>query len=76
MGDNMGKTIMEEIEYAEDIKEFIVQNEDVEIDDSLKQKINNASQDQLLKIVKEIGSHPIRIKSVDVYDEEFLLKNF
>ena len=41
-----------------------------------KNEIMNADKGELLQVVKEIGSTPIVIKSVDKYNEDFLLKNF
>ncbi len=70
------KTVLVEIEYAEDFQEFIVLNNDVLIDEENKNKIMNADKGELLQVVKEIGSTPIIIKSVDKYDEDFLLNNF
>ena len=70
------KTIITEIDYAEEFQDFIVLNEDVCIEDSLKTLIMNTQKGELLQVVKEIGSTPIIIKSVDKYDENFLLKNF
>ncbi len=71
-----GKTILTEIEYAEEFQEFIILNNDVLINDELKSKIMNAEKGELLQVVKEIGSTPIVVKSVDKYDEAFLLENF
>ena len=71
-----GKTVLVEIEYAEDFQEFILLNNDVQIDSVNKEKILNAEKEELLQVVKEIGSTPIIIKSVDKYDEHFLLSNF
>ncbi|MBI2668934.1 hypothetical protein HYX14_03770 [Candidatus Woesearchaeota archaeon] len=73
---NIGKTILTEIGYAEEFQEFILLNNDVLINDDLKSQIMNEEKGELLQVVKEIGSTPIVIKSVDKYDEEFLLKNF
>ncbi|MBI3031951.1 hypothetical protein HYY69_00625 [Candidatus Woesearchaeota archaeon] len=70
------KTILVEIEYAEDFQEFILLNNDVLVDEENKNMIMNAEKEELLQVVKEIGSTPIVIKSVHKYDENFLLKNF
>lgn len=70
------KTVLVEIEYAENFQEFILLNNDVFIDEENKKVIMNADQGELLQVVKEIGSTPIVIKSVDKYNEDFLLKNF
>lgn len=70
------KTTIEEIDYAEAFQEFITLNDDVEIDEALKTKIINANKTELLKITKIIGSTPIKIQSVELYNEEFLLNNF
>jgi len=70
------KTVLIEIEYAEDFQELITLNKDIKVDGANKYKIMNADKGELLQVVKEIGSSPIVIKSVDKYDECFLLKNF
>jgi len=70
------KTVLIEIAYACELQDFISLNNDVQIDEINKQKIMNSNQWELLQVVKEIGSTPIVIKTVDKYDEEFLLKNF
>ncbi|MEK6921623.1 MAG: hypothetical protein AABX82_07075 [Nanoarchaeota archaeon] len=70
------KTIITEIGYAEEFQDFIVLNQDVCVEDNLKTLIMNTQKGELLQVVKEIGSTPIIIKSVDKYDEDFLLKNF
>ncbi len=70
------KTVLVEIEYAENFQEFILLNNDVFIDEKNKNEIMNADKGELLQVVKEIGSTPIVIKSVDKYNEDFLLKNF
>jgi len=70
------KTEITEIDYAEEFQDFIVLNQDVQISDELKSQITNCQKGDLLQVVKVIGSTPIIIKSVDKYDEEFLLKNF
>lgn len=70
------KTVLVEIEYAEDFQDFIVLNNDVLIDEVNKNTIMSAEKGELLQVVKEIGSTPIVIKSVDKYDENFLLNNF
>jgi len=73
---NNEKTVLVEIEYAENFQEFILLNNDVFIDEKNKNEIMNADKGELLQVVKEIGSTPIVIKSVDKYNEDFLLKNF
>lgn len=70
------KTEMEEIAYADEFQEYISVNDDVEISEELAYKIKNAKETTLLKIVKVIGSHPVTIKSVEEYTEDFMLKNF
>ena len=70
------KTVLIEIEYAEDFQDFISLNKDVLVDEVNKAKIMNAEKGELLQVVKEIGSTPIVIKSVNEYNEDFLLKNF
>ena len=75
MGDN--KTIVEEFGYQEEIKELITMNDDIYINEELKKKVyDEANKNELLKITKVIGSTPIEITSVEIYDEEFLLNNF
>lgn len=76
VGEQNKKTQLIEIDYAEDFQEFVVLNQDVLVSDELKAKIMNAGKGELLQVVKEIGSTPIEIKSVDKYDEDFLLSNF
>jgi|GEM_PF-6196888 len=70
------KTVLVEVEYASELQDFINLNNDVQIDDSNKELIMKANKGDLLQVVKEIGSTPIIIKSVDKYDEDFLLSNF
>lgn len=70
------KTEITEIDYAEEFQDFIVSNQDVLVDDNLKSLIMDSEKGELLQVVKVIGSTPIVIKSVDKYDEDFLLKNF
>ena len=70
------KTQIIEIDYAEEFQEFIILNQDVLVSDDLKEKVMNTEKGELLQVVKEIGSTPITIKSVDKYDEDFLLNNF
>lgn len=72
----MGKTKIKEVGYPDEFKELITLNDDIDIDDTLKNKIINTEEDKLLQVVKVIGSTPIKIESVDVYDERFLLDNF
>ena len=74
--ENKNKTEIIEIGYADEFQEFIISNQDVLIDKDLKKKIENSQKGELLQVVKEIGSTPIIIKSVDKYDETFLLNNF
>jgi len=71
-----GKTKIQSIEYAEEIQEFITMNDDVKISDELKQKIKCTPKAELLKIVKVIGSTPVKIESVEVYNSEYLVNNF
>lgn len=70
------KTTLVEIDYPKEFLDCIVFNQDIQITDELKDKIKAAKSFDLLRVAKEIGSTPIVIKSVDVYDEAFLLKNF
>jgi len=70
------KMKIEEVDYPEVFTEFITENKDVQISDELKNKIKQASPDTLLKVVKSIGSYPIKIESVKYYTEEFLIQNF
>lgn len=70
------KTIVEELDYAEEVQKFIKVNEDVSFkDESLIDIIFSAKKDELLKVVKSVGSK-IEIISVEKFDEEFLSKNF
>lgn len=70
------KTEIIEIDYAEEFQDFIILNQDVLVSETLKSLIMDSKKGELLQVVKEIGSTPIFIKSVDKYDEDFLLKNF
>ena len=70
------KTEIIEIDYAVEFQDFIDLNQDVLVSEDLKSLIMNSEKGELLQVVKVIGSTPIVIKSVDKYDEDFLLKNF
>lgn len=70
------KTEVKEVEYAEDVQEFITLNEDVSISSELKEKVMNTPKIDLLLVTKTIGSHPIKIVSAIKYTEEYLLENF
>lgn len=70
------KTKIKEIGYPDEFEELIAMNDDIDIDNTLKEKIIKAQKNELLQVVKVIGSSPIKIESVDVYDEKFLLENF
>lgn len=70
-----GKTKIQEIECAEDVKDFVNLNPDVSVTNEIKAKINSTQDDELLIVDKTIGSH-ITIDSVNLYNEEFFLENF
>jgi len=62
-----------DIDLAEDVKEFVSQNNEVQIEGDLKQKINGADNDELLKITKYIGS-PTKIVNVEIVDDVLIEK--
>ena len=71
-----GKTIIEEVDYAGEVQNLVTTNEDISfLDDSLFKTIFDANKDELLKVVKSVGSK-IQIISVEKFNEEFLSKNF
>lgn len=70
------KTTIKEIGYPDEFEELILLNDDIEINEVLKNKIKNTPKDELLQVVKIIGSAPIKIESVEIYNEKFLLDNF
>ena len=61
-----------EFELAEDVKEFINHNDDIDYaDDSIKGIIQNSNNSDLLKVVKTISS-PTTFISVNVVDDDFV----
>jgi hypothetical protein len=62
-----------DVDLASDVKGFIEINDDVECEEALKEKINAADNDDLLKVTKEIDSFT-KILKVEVVDEELLKK--
>jgi hypothetical protein len=72
----MNKTTLSEVEFAEETKELIALNEDVECSEELREKINGIPNAELILVKKSIGSHPVKIESAEVYDEKFFLENF
>ena len=70
------KTTIQEIEYAEDIQEFIGVSDDVKISDELKGKIMCIPKTELVLVTKTIGSHPVTIESAELYNQDFLVSNF
>ena len=51
-------------------------NDDIDISDALKEKVMSTPKGELLQVTKVIGSTPIKIESVEIYNEEFILSNF
>ena len=47
---------MNEVEMAEDVKEFITKSHDVHLADALKEKIMAFDDDDLVMVTKEIGN--------------------
>jgi len=43
---------------------------------NLNKKLSALQKAELLKIVKVIGSTPVKIESVEVYNSEYLVNNF
>lgn len=70
------KTKIKEIGYPDEFEDLINFNDDIEIADNLKEIITKASKNELLQVIKVIGSSPIKIESVEIYNEKFLLDNF
>jgi len=71
-----GKTIIEEVDYASEIQNLISTNEDVSVaDNNFITIIFESEKDELLKVVKTVGSK-IQIISVEKFNEAFLSKNF
>jgi hypothetical protein len=70
------KTTIKEVEYAEDIQEFIAISDDVSIASALKEKIMCLPKDELVLVTKTIGYYPIIIESVEIYTQDFLVSNF
>ncbi len=64
-----GKLIID-IDLAEDVKQLVKVNEDIQISAELKNKINNFSNDDFLKVTKCIGS--LKILNVELVDEALL----
>jgi hypothetical protein len=64
-----------EIDFANDVKDFISMSSDVSFENpKMKEDILASEDDQLLKITKTIAS-PIKIIKVEKVDEAFLDKN-
>jgi hypothetical protein len=64
-----------EIDFANDVKDFISMSSDVSFENpKMKEDILNSNDNQLLKITKTIAS-PIKIINVEKVDEAFLEKN-
>lgn len=62
-----------DIDLAEDVKGFVLCNNDVTCNNELKEKILDYDNDDLLKVTKEIGSFT-KILSVELVNEELLAK--
>ena len=58
------------IELADDIKKLVKFNEDVDIIQSLKDKLDKFDDDDMVKITKEIGS--LKITDLELVNEELL----
>jgi len=64
-----------EIEFAEDVQNFISGSSDVVFNtQDLKKKIFDSNCDDLLKVTKKIAS-PIKIIDVQKVDEKFIKEN-
>ena len=61
-----------EVELASDVKKLIKINQDVQIEESLKNEIINYDDDDLLKVTKEFGS--LKIKAVEPITDALLSK--
>lgn len=71
----MTKTIIIDFDLASDVKWDVINNRDVIVPNpSIKSKILSASDNDMLKIVKTIGSHKTII-SADVVDDSFIAKD-
>jgi len=70
------KIIVKSLEYPEDVEDLISKNKDIEISDELIETLSTTEPTQLLDVTKEMGSHPIKIKSIKPYTETGFLKNF
>ena len=64
-----------EVDFAREFQEAIVSSKVLSFtDDALKNKILSANRDQLIVVTSSINS-PKSVKSVDFYNEEFLLNS-
>ncbi len=61
-----------DVDLAEDIKNLVKLNSEVEVIAAVKQKIEEFNNDDLVKVTKEIGS--LKIIDVELLDEELLAK--
>lgn len=61
-----------DIDLAEDVKQLLKVNEDIEINNELKSKINNFNNDDFLKVTKAIGS--LKILDAELVDDELLTR--
>lgn len=66
-----GKQIID-IDLAEDVKQLLKINEDIEISNELKSKINSFNNDDFLKVTKAIGS--LKILDAELVDDELLTR--
>lgn len=63
--------IIVDVDLAKDVKDFILNSDDVDFSDtSLKTKIFSTDDDKLLRVIKTIDS-PTKIISVDLVDDFF-----
>ena len=61
-----------DIDLAEDVKQLLKINEDIEISNELKSKINSFNNDDFLKVTKAIGS--LKILGAELVDDELLTR--
>ncbi|MBU3958161.1 MAG: hypothetical protein KKB25_03735 [Nanoarchaeota archaeon] len=61
-----------DIDLAEDVKQLLKVNEDIEISGELKGKINAFDDDDFLKVTKAIGS--LKILDAELVDDELLTR--
>lgn len=70
-----GVAIFDELQVAEELKEYIEISKDVKISDALKLKVLNAGNSDVLVVTKKIGS-PTEILEVKPYDDVAVKSTF